>query len=110
MDVVLEQHELAGSEPRVDSARRVGKEQITNPEGGEGADRKGDGLHRMAFVKMTASAQNHELGSGQPPHQYFAGMARYRRGREAGQLAVGHAGFDGEFVEHLTKPAAQDKS
>ena len=94
VDVVVDDHDVAGGEVRIQSAGGVGDDQQLDAERLHHADRKRGPLGRVAFVAMEAALHGDDRHAAEPAAQQPAAMADGGRSQEMRHVAVVDRRFD----------------
>ena len=110
VDVVGDEHDVAGLEGGVQAASGVGHDEGLHTQGAHDADWKGHLLHGVALVEVGPPPLDRNLFALQPPNDQIAGMPLHGGDREVGNLGVG----DGLRLRHLigqgVQPGAGDEA
>src|SRR5690606_9661025 len=107
VDEVELQHQLAGTEVRVEPAAGVGDDQAARAQ----LVHQLDGEHhvggRVALVEVQAPLHRHHAAAGQAAQHQAPGVARRARGRHARDVGVAQRGLDLDLVGQGPEPGAQ---
>jgi hypothetical protein len=101
VDVVRQEHQVAGVDVGMHGACGVGEDQGLGAEGLEDLERQAHGVAPAAFVVMRAAAEDGDASALQIADDEFRVVARDARVRETGQVGV----VDGDTVDLLGEVA-----
>ena len=91
VDVVAQDDEVAGTQGGIESARRIGEQDLPAAHSPGDFDGEHDRLPTHALVPVTAAAECEHAFPAAFVEAQLTGMADHRRGTEAGDVRVGDA-------------------
>ena len=107
--LVLDEHQVAGIQARVDPARGVGHDQHPRAERVHDAQREGHLGRRIPFVQVEAPLLGDDGDAAGLPDDEPARVPLHRGHREAGQIVVVHRDRRGQGVGEPAEAGAQDE-
>jgi len=110
VDVIGDQHQVAGGRILVQGARGIGGDQRLAAEQLQRADHRHDGLRRVPLVQMHASLQTRDLLARQRAEHESTGVALDAGDGEAGQLRKVHHGRVLDPVAEPAEPGAEHEA
>ena len=110
VDVIGDQHQVAGLVRRVHAAGGVRDHERLDAEAPDDTREEHDLVHLVAFVEVHASLHDHDGQRGGVAEDHAAGVSEDRRGLGAGDLAVGNGGLDVDTVDDVAEPGAENET
>ena len=107
VDVIVDDHQRALSEPGVDAAGGIREDDLLHAEPAHHPRRKDDGRHVMAFVEMRSARQRRDPPARDVANDEPAGMAHHVRHRPVWQLGVGRRDGLLQRVGEIAEPGTQ---
>ena len=110
VDVIGDQHQIAGTERKIYTAAGVGQYQCFHTQSSQNPDRQGDFLLRESFVIMNSSLQDHNGLVSFPSKDQGTAVTGYCRYGKIGNLRIRDADGVVQGIGIVTQTAAQNQT